>query len=137
VNNLASWAQFALPMSAMFSLFLTVSYLRSKWMLKAWALEKQHKIVESKWCWFIRGPFQDTWVTRQTVFRVRVLDSSGTERSCWAKLGGVYWGLWVDDVWIVWDDVPPQHTYPQFSVPLVLASVMLLFLLVAFLSRWR
>jgi len=137
VNNFAPWAQFGLIMLTVFSLVLTVSYLRSRWMLRAWALEKGHRLVESRWCWFIRGPFQETWLTSQSVFRVRLLDSTGKERSCWAKLGGTFGGLWVDDVWIVWDDVLPQHAYPQFSVPLTIAAVILLYLLVAFWLRWR
>jgi hypothetical protein len=108
-------------------------------MLRAWALEKRYEILESKWCWFVRGPFQETWSTNQAVFRVRVLDSFGAKRSCWAKLGGSYLGLLVDDVWIVWDDVLPLRKYSQFSVPLVLplvlAGAILLFLFTAFWSH--
>ena len=116
---------------------LGVSYLRSKWMLNAWANDKHYEIGESKWCWFQRGPYQETWLSHQTVFRVRVRDRSGGERSCWAKLGGFFLGLWADDVWITWDDTSPQREYPQFVIPLVLAGVVVVPFLIAIVLGWR
>ena len=106
-------------------------------MLKAWANEKHYEIVDSKWCWFRLGPYQEAWFSHQTVFRVRIRDRSGVERSCWAKLGGFFLGLWADDVWITWDDTSPQHNYPQFVIPLVLAGVVVVPILIAIAFGWR
>ena len=82
---------------------------RTKWMVKAWSENERFTILESRWCWFSRGPFLETWVTHQSVYRLLVRDSSGKTRACWAKLGGDFLGLWANKIFVVWDAAAEDH----------------------------
>ena len=51
-----------------------------------------------------RGPFLWTTAQGQTVFRVRVRDGKGNERTGWVRCGGWFWSLMSDNPEVWWDD---------------------------------
>jgi hypothetical protein len=52
------------------------------------------------------GPFAKAFFGHQVVYRLVVRDPTGAERNGWAKLGGFFMGLMVDDVEVAWDADP-------------------------------
>jgi hypothetical protein len=86
-------------------IFLTSwTFSRSRRLLDQWAESNGYRIASAEFCWFRRGPFFWTTSKSQTVYRITVMDSKGHSRSCWARCGGFWWGLWTDRVDVRWDD---------------------------------
>jgi hypothetical protein len=75
-------------------------------MLDRWAADNHFQIVSREWRWVRLGPFAAAFFGHQSVYRLVVQDQSGALRSCWAKLGGFFRGLMVDDVEIAWEADP-------------------------------
>ena len=72
--------------------------------LERWAEDNGFEILERKNRFFFRGPFSWTTARGQMVYRVRVRDSHGNERTGWVKCGGWFWGLMSDNPEVWWDN---------------------------------
>ena len=79
----------------------TWHWLRSRSLMEKWAKANGYKLMKMKLNWFKISPFLTS--THQEVFRIRVRDHSGRERTGWAKCGGFFLGLLVDTVEVEWD----------------------------------
>lgn len=79
-------------------------FSRSRSLLEQWAAENNYRILSSEYRNLVRGPFFWTTSKGQTVYRVRVQDSTGRVRDGWVRCGGWFIGLLSDQVQVRWDD---------------------------------
>ena len=77
---------------------------RSRLILKHWAARSGFQIMHSEFRWFFQGPYFLMSCKGQTVFRVKVRDPQGHERSGWVCCGGIWTGLFSDHAEASWDD---------------------------------
>jgi hypothetical protein len=84
------------------ALSLVWHWFRSRFLLQKWAKENGFELVKMNVNWFESSPF---WFRsrRQGVFRIRVRDHRGRERSGWAKCGGYWLGFLVNKIEVEWD----------------------------------
>jgi hypothetical protein len=79
-------------------------FRRSRSVLDQWAEKNGFEILHSEYRHLFKGPFT-LWSSKdQTVYRVRVRDREGTERSGWVRCGGWFLGLMSDRIEVKWDD---------------------------------
>ena len=84
------------------ALSITWHWFRSRFLLKKWAEANGYELVKMDMNWFGIAPF--VFISRrQEVYRIRVRDHSGRERSGWAKCGGFWLGFVVDKVEVAWN----------------------------------
>jgi hypothetical protein len=77
---------------------------RSKSLLEHWATRNGYKIIDSSFRWFSKGPFFLMCSRGQTVYRIKVSDHRGNERTGWVRCGGSIGGLFIDEATVVWDN---------------------------------
>lgn len=77
---------------------------RSQSVLKHWAARNEFEIVHEELKWFYKGPF--TWLNNRghTVYRIKVRDKNGQERTGWVRCGGIWLGLFSDEATVKWDE---------------------------------
>lgn len=80
------------------------SISRSSQLLERWASENNYKILESKICWFNKGPFFWTTFRGQMVYRVVVRTPNAKIQHGWVRCGGRWLGLLQDDVEEEWEN---------------------------------
>ena len=76
---------------------------RSRSVLEHWAKQNGFEIIHSEFRWLFRGPFSFLSNRGQTVYRVRVRDHHGLERSGWVRCGSIWIGLFSDQAIVTWD----------------------------------
>ena len=81
-------------------------YSQSRSVLEQWAAENSYRILSAEHRHLVRGPFFWTTSKGQTVYRVKVEDSSGRIREGWVRCGSWVFGLLSDKVQVRWDDGP-------------------------------
>ena len=85
-------------------IYLAWYFPRSKSLLRHWALRQRFEIVHSELRWVFKGPYSFLCSRCQTVYRVRVRDHQGRERSGWVRCGGIWTGLFSDEAIVTWDE---------------------------------
>lgn len=95
-------------------LLLLVAYFvwffwRSRSILKQWAKENGFEIVHAKLRWLVQGPFTGWSEKGQTVYRVTVRNRHGQERLGWVLCGGIWSGLFSNQVRVEWDDTSKKE----------------------------
>jgi hypothetical protein len=83
------------------ALSTTWHWFRSRFLLKQWASANGFELVQMSINWYKFGPFLGS--KRQEVYQIKVRDHKGRERSGWAKCGGYFLGLLVNEVEVIWD----------------------------------
>jgi hypothetical protein len=82
-----------------------VWFLRhSRLMLQRWATQNGFEIIHFELRWLFQGPFTGWSNKGQTVYRVKVRDRHGHERLGWILCGGIWSGLFSNQVRVEWDD---------------------------------
>ena len=78
-------------------------HTRGRQLLSAWAEREDLTLLSAEECWLWRGPFW--WRSGQgnAVYRVVVRDARGRTREGYVRCGGLYLGMWSDQVEVVWD----------------------------------
>lgn len=77
---------------------------RASDMLDKWAQRNQYQIEKRERRSFFKGPFFWTTGRGQYVYRVIVRDDRGQERVAWVKLGSWIFGIWQEQVQVIWED---------------------------------
>ncbi len=78
-------------------------FQRGRSMLAAWAARHGYALLSADRCVFWTGPFWWRAGKDNLVYRVRVRDRDGLERSGYARCGGVFLGMLSDQVTVEWD----------------------------------
>ena len=81
---------------------------RSKSLLEHWATRNGCKILASEFRWLVKGPYFLMCSRGQSVYRVKVQDRQGNERSGWVRCGGIFLGPFKDEAAVTWDSVEPR-----------------------------
>lgn len=79
-------------------------YQRAREMLEDWAERNQIQIEKSELRHFFKGPFFWGSSRGQFVYRVHVIDRAGQRRTGWVRVGSWFWGIWKNQVNVIWDD---------------------------------
>lgn len=79
---------------------------RCRTILQDWASQNFLQLQHVKMCIF-PGPFWLRSSKGQVVCRFAVLDTDGQSYTGWARCGSYWWGLWSDDVEIIWRSPAP------------------------------
>jgi hypothetical protein len=87
---------------ALLSIWWTIS--RSRSILENWAARNGFQIEDAHLCWLWRGPFFWTSSKGQAVYRVIIYDAEGRMRQGWVRCGNFWWGIFVDEADVRWDD---------------------------------
>jgi hypothetical protein len=81
-----------------------IRYQRSLAILRQWARLYHVEIVHAEFRWFFHGPYTFLLSRWQTVFRVKVRNHAGFERTGWVRCGG-FWSGWLgNSAEVKWDD---------------------------------
>ena len=76
--------------------------LHPRILLKQWAEAYRYEIVCSRRRWVFKGPY--TWLYQHcAVYRVRVRNRQGYERSGWVCFGNVVCGIFMNETNVTWD----------------------------------
>ena len=78
-------------------------FRQSRSLLNKWAVKHELDIIHSELRWFSKGPYSLTSQRWQTVYRIRVRERKGRERSGWVCFGDSLLGLFVNKVEVSWD----------------------------------
>ena len=79
-------------------------FSRGRALLDRWAAREGFVLESADYCWFWRGPFWWRSGEGNAVYRVVVRDRDGIVRRGHARCGGLFFGMWSDEVAVVWDD---------------------------------
>ena len=77
---------------------------RAEEMLEEWANQNKFQIVKYEYRRLFKGPFFWGSSRGQFVYRVTVTDSHGDTRVAWVRLGSWVWGVWKNQVQVIWDE---------------------------------
>ena len=77
---------------------------RARSLARHWAARNGFEILDLKHRWLFKGPYFWDHTRYQPVFRVRVRDCHGEERSGWVRCGGGLTGVFTDEASVIWDD---------------------------------
>src|ERR1017187_3695564 len=82
--------------------YLVKRFSDPPFLVQRWAKDNGFRIVHSQYRYFFKGPF--TWKIShrgREVYRVRVRDSEGRERSCWLRCTdvGIFTGDKTEVMW--------------------------------------
>jgi hypothetical protein len=99
----------AAPYVAVVALVVLVVYYawyfpRSRSVLERWAARNGVQIIHSERRWVFQGPYFWTGSRWQPVFRVKVRDHHGHERSGWVLCGGFLSGAFSEEAKVRWDE---------------------------------
>ena len=89
---------------ALVVIVLVWTFFRSRSILESWAKENGYQILSSEIRLFSRGPFFWTASNNQVVYYVTVQTSDGTVKRGWARCGSWWWGVFLNQVEIRWDE---------------------------------
>jgi hypothetical protein len=78
-------------------------FSRSASLLDGWAEREGVRIVSQEKCWFFKGPFFWTTGKGQDVYYVTVEDRSGRTRTAYVRVGGLFLGMFSDNVEVRWE----------------------------------
>jgi hypothetical protein len=84
--------------------YFTWYFPRSRTLLEHWAARSGVQIIHAQRRWLFQGPYFWTGSRWQPVFRVKVRDHHGHERSGWVLCGGFLSGVFSDQATVTWDD---------------------------------
>lgn len=98
---------FLLPAAvlALVTLAFSWSYRRSREILANWADRNGYQVLSSEFRWFFKGPYFWKSSKNQTVFRVIVEDETEAVRTAWVRCGSYWWGVFVDEADVIWDEI--------------------------------
>jgi len=99
----------AAPFVSVLVVSLLVTYFvwyfpRSRSLVRHWAQRSGFEIIDVRHRWLFKGPFSWDHTKYQPVFRVRVRDRHGKERSGWVRCGGGLTGVFTDEAAVIWDE---------------------------------
>jgi hypothetical protein len=77
---------------------------RSRSLLEQWAARRGVQLVHWERRWLFQGPYFWMASKYQPVFRVRVRDHQGRERSGWVRCGGSLSGVFSNQATETWDE---------------------------------
>lgn len=77
---------------------------RAQSVLEQWASQNGYEIVESERRILRRGSFWWRTGKGQKVYRVRIVDRTGRQRSGYVRCGGMFLGMMSDAADVEWDD---------------------------------
>jgi hypothetical protein len=77
---------------------------RSRSLLAQWAARRGVQLIHSDRRWLFQGPYFWTGSRWQPVFRVKVRDHQGRERSGWVLCGGSLSGVFSNQATETWDE---------------------------------
>ena len=106
-SNVVFWIVFGSFILVSFGGILWVFRARSRAILRKWAGENGFEILERKQEFLGTGPFKPWTNSRnQTIFFLRVRGRDGRERSCWARCGSYFGGVFFSNaIEIRWDEL--------------------------------
>lgn len=78
-------------------------FSRSTSLLDGWAEREGVRILAREKCWFFKGPFFWTTSKGQDVYYVTVEDRSGRTRTAYVRVGGMFLGMFSDNVEVRWE----------------------------------
>lgn len=87
-------------------------FSQSAAILKQWADESGHEILEKSYCWFLKGPFWRTsrW---EVVYRVIVRDKAGNIGRGWVACGSWWRGRFSNQAQLRWVARQPSRRSRQ------------------------
>ena len=102
-------------------------FWRSRSMLDQWARKNEFEIIHAKLRWLVQGPFTGLSNKGQTVYRVKVRDHHGHERLGWILCGGIWSGLFSNQIRVEWDDTNKKEIKEGNQlVVLILISIIVI-----------
>ena len=102
-NDIFSISLIVIIAAAMLYGAYTIMKTRSEEILSRWVHDNGYTMVNFQAKVFDRGPFP--WASKyQSIFRVVIEDSEGTQRSGWVKCGSNWGGIFSDQAEVKWDE---------------------------------
>ena len=89
---------------AVITLAICWRFSRSRSLLEQWATQNGYKILKSENRNIFRGPYFLRSSEGQTVYYVKIQDTTGRIRSGWIRCGGWWAGLFTNKVDVKWED---------------------------------
>lgn len=116
LGNLGYRLLFFLLIPAVAVLSTVLSMVRSSKLLHTWAARNGYRIVQQQRRWLRKGPFLFRTSRAQTVYRITVANAAGRERTGWAKCGNWFFGLFINETQVQWDEPDVAWDMGMFGV---------------------